>query len=293
MVLRSMTGFGRGDAEQNGRRFDVEIRCVNNRHLDLKLKLPAGMQVLEERIRRAVMSMHNRGRVDLQLKIRGGANSARRVHLNEELAESYCEAIIRLSRRLGLEPALTAEQVASFPEVITREEEQEDVEALWPPVEKSVRMALEGCETMRLQEGAALSADLGGRLAAFADGVSEIERRLPELVVRRQRVLKERLDKLLGDVSIDQERLAQEVAILADKSDVTEEIVRLHSHIEQFSSFLSEEGAVGRKLDFLVQEFLREVNTIASKINDTEVARVTVELKSELEKIREQIQNIE
>jgi len=288
-----MTGFGRGEREEGGRVFSVEIRCVNNRYLDVKLKLPRGVQAFEERIRKLVGAVHQRGRVDLQLTINGGGARNQRVLLNEELASSYCEAIMRLSERFGLGLELTPQQLASFPDVMVREEEPEDIEALWIPVEKALREALENCDAMRQQEGGALATDLSLRLDHFADVVSIIEKRIPELVLQRQSALQERLAKLLDSVVLDQDRLAQEVAILADKTDVTEEIVRLHSHMEQFSSFLKEDGAIGRKLDFLIQEFLREVNTTVSKISDAGIAQHTVELKSELEKMREQVQNIE
>lgn len=293
MAVRSMTGFGRGEIEEGGRVFSVEIRCVNNRYLDVKLKLPRGVQAFEERIRKLVGAVHQRGRVDLQLSINGGGARKQRVLLNEELAASYSEALTRLSERFGLGLELTPQELASFPDVMVREEEPEDIEALWIPVEKALQEALENCDAMRQQEGGALATDLLQRLEHFADVVGIIEERIPELVLQRQSALQERLAKLLDSVTLDQDRLAQEVAILADKTDVTEEIVRLHSHMEQFSSFLKEDGAIGRKLDFLIQEFLREVNTTVSKISDAGIAQHTVELKSELEKMREQVQNIE
>jgi uncharacterized protein (TIGR00255 family) len=288
-----MTGFGRGEIEEGGRVFSVEIRCVNNRYLDVKLKLPRGVQAFEERIRKLVGAVHQRGRVDLQLSINGGGARKQRVLLNEELAASYSEALTRLSERFGLGLELTPQELASFPDVMVREEEPEDIEALWIPVEKALQDALENCDAMRQQEGGALATDLLQRLEHFADVVGIIEERIPELVLQRQSALQERLAKLLDSVTLDQDRLAQEVAILADKTDVTEEIVRLHSHMEQFSAFLKEDGAIGRKLDFLIQEFLREVNTTVSKISDAGIAQHTVELKSELEKMREQVQNIE
>jgi uncharacterized protein (TIGR00255 family) len=288
-----MTGFGRGEIEEGGRVFSVEIRCVNNRYLDVKLKLPRGVQAFEERIRKLVGAVHQRGRVDLQLSINGGGARKQRVLLNEELAASYSEALTRLSERFGLGLELTPQELASFPDVMVREEEPEDIEALWIPVEKALQEALENCDAMRQQEGGALATDLLQRLEHFADVVGIIEERIPELVLQRQSALQERLAKLLDSVTLDQDRLAQEVAILADKTDVTEEIVRLHSHMEQFSAFLKEDGAIGRKLDFLIQEFLREVNTTVSKISDAGIAQHTVELKSELEKMREQVQNIE
>ena len=183
--------------------------------------------------------------------------------------------------------------LASFPDVLVREQESEDLEAVWTVLRRSLEEALMQCETMRRQEGDALLIDLAARLDFFSDVMEQVTVAVPELIAQRKTMLQERLEKLLGNTQLDPLRLAQEVVILADKTDVTEELVRLRSHMQQFRSFLSEDGAVGRKLDFLVQEFLREVNTLASKISDARIAHLMVELKSELEKIREQIQNIE
>jgi uncharacterized protein (TIGR00255 family) len=174
-----------------------------------------------------------------------------------------------------------------------REQKDEDLLVVWELVEKVIDMALDSCDTMRAQEGEVLAADLVARLNYFEKTIQTIEQNIPELLEQRQKNLQERLEKLLANVQLDQARLAQEIAVMADKTDVTEEIVRLRCHIGQFTLFLSEESSIGRKLDFLIQEFLREVNTLASKINDAMVAHLTVDLKSELEKMREQVQNIE
>lgn len=293
MAVRSMTGFGRGEAEAEGRQWTVEIRCVNNRFLDLKTKLPKGYLVLEERIRKKVADYHQRGRVDMVLTVSGDFSDLLHLKVNMGLAESYQQALSQLADKFGVENSVNATQLASYPEVLVREQEEEDLESIWPMVEAAIDGALRSCETMRLQEGAAMVEDLSGRLTLFEQTVEKIALHIPVLLEQRQKALQERLAKLLDNVDVDPQRLAQEVAILADKTDVTEEIVRLKSHMQQFSSFLQEEVAVGRKLDFLIQEFLREVNTMASKISDASIAHLTVELKSELEKMREQVQNIE
>ena len=293
MAVRSMTGFGRGDMEAAGRQWTVEVRCVNNRFLDVKAKLPKGYLVLEERIRKKVGEFHQRGRVDLVLTVSGDFSDLLHVKVNLGLAENYRLALNQLADTFSLDNSINAMQLAAYPEVLVREQEEEDVETLWPMVEEALSGALTECDTMRLQEGAALVEDLSSRLDVFRTTVGKIEAHIPVLVEQRQNSLKERLAKLLDNMEIDPQRLAQEVAILADKTDVTEEIVRLRSHMQQFSAFMHEEVAVGRKLDFLIQEFLREVNTMASKINDASIAHLTVELKSELEKMREQVQNIE
>ncbi|SHO44597.1 YicC/YloC family endoribonuclease [Desulfopila aestuarii] len=293
MAVRSMTGFGRGEAEKSGRLWTVELRCVNNRFLDLKSKLPKGYMILEEPIRKKVSEFHQRGRVDLALSVSGDFSDLLHVKVNLGLAENYRQALGQIADSFKLENTVSLAQLASYPDVLVREQEEEDIEAIWPYVEKALDAALAGCDLMRRQEGAALVDDLTTRLIGFRDTVAMIEKSIPELLQQREKHLQERLEKLLGNVEIDPQRLAQEVAILADKTDVTEEIVRLRSHIQQFENFLHEEAAVGRKLDFLIQEFLREVNTMASKINDAGIAHLTVDLKSELEKMREQVQNIE
>lgn len=293
MACKSMTGFGRGEVASGSRVWMAEVRCVNNRFLDLKIKLPHGYAALEERIRKKVSGYHQRGRVDLLLAVGGDFSDLVKMHVNLELVRAYKLAMEQIAGELGVQAATDLSFVASRPEVLVQEQQGEDMEAVWPFLEQALEQALVGCEVMRQQEGAALVRDLSARLQVFAQTIEQIAAAIPELLRQRELVLGERLQKLLGNVQLDEQRLCQEVAILADKTDVTEEIVRLRSHIGQLHSFLTEKEAVGRKLDFLLQEFLREVNTIASKINDAGIAYLAVELKSELEKMREQIQNIE
>ncbi len=293
MTLKSMTGFGRGELTSGGRVWTAEVRCVNNRYLDIKMKLPRAYSALEDRIRRKVGNVFQRGRVDLFLSVSGDFSDLQEIRVNKALAAGYKRALQVLAEEFSLSGDLTPQLLASFPDVLEREQKDEDVDAVWPLVEKTVDEALEQCDAMRFQEGEALTADLTVRLGSFADTVKVIEQSIPQLLEQRLLSLRERVEKLLGNVQLDPVRLAQEMALMADKTDVTEEIVRLHSHIGQFTLFLKEEGGIGRKLDFLIQEFLREVNTLASKINDAATAHLTVELKSELEKMREQVQNIE
>jgi uncharacterized protein (TIGR00255 family) len=293
MAIKSMTGFGRGEGSSGGRVWTAEVRCVNNRYLDLKMKLPRGYTPLEERIRRMVAVTCLRGRIELFLSVSGDFSDLQEVKVNLPLAAAYRSALQTLAGEFALSLDISPQLLASFPEVLNREQRDEDLEIIWPLVERVVGAALEQCDTMRLQEGDALAADLGSRLQAFTATVDTIEKSVPELLEQRRLALAERLEKLLGNVQLDPARLVQEVAIMADKTDVTEEIVRLRCHLKQFGVFLLEDGGVGRKLDFLIQEFLREVNTLASKINDAVLAHLTVDLKSELEKMREQVQNIE
>lgn len=293
MTIKSMTGFGRGELETDGRVWTAEVRCVNNRYLDLKMKLPRGYALLEEKIRKKVSETYLRGRVDIFLSVSGDFSDLQEVKVNLPLAEGYINALQLLSGQFGLKEVITTQMVASYPDVMVREQKDDDLIAAWGIVEKVIDAALENCDTMRTQEGKILAADLMTRLSFFENTIDTIEKSIPELLEQRLKNLQERLEKLLANVQLDPTRLVQEVAVMADKTDVTEEIVRLRCHIGQFKLFLGEESGIGRKLDFLIQEFLREVNTLASKINDAAVAHLTVDLKSELEKMREQVQNIE
>ncbi len=293
MAVNSMTGFGRGETSNGGRNWTIEVRCVNHRYLDLKMKLPRGYSVLEEKIRKKVSGYHQRGRVDLFLSVSGDFSDLIEVKIDLDLARGYKDALLTLSEEFGFEESNSAALLASFPDVLTREQKDEDLDEIWPFLDKCLEEALGDCGLMRLQEGENLAEDLRGRLGVFSETVDIIETAIPGLLLTRENNLRERLAKLLNNVQLDPARLAQEVAVMADKTDVTEEIVRLRCHITQFETFLKDGSGIGRKLDFLIQEFLREVNTLASKINDATIAHHMVDLKSELEKMREQVQNIE
>ncbi len=293
MACKSMTGFGRGEAEAGGRQWVAEIRCVNHRYLDLKIKLPKGYAGLEKQARDMVVSTLQRGRVDVSLTVAGDFSDLQKIEVNSSLASTYRDALAKLGKTLNLEDDTTLSHLASYPDVMLLTKQSEDLDAVWPIMKQALGAAVSTCDTMRSQEGDAMAEDLHGRLNSFAELVQRIGDSIPELLERREETLHERLQKLLDNIQLDPGRLAQEVAILADKTDVTEEIVRLESHINQFRSFLEADEATGRKLDFLLQEFLREVNTMASKINDAAIAHIAVDLKAELEKMREQVQNIE
>lgn len=293
MTVKSMTGFGRGETEKDGRIWTAEIRCVNNRFLDINIKLPRSYASLEERIRKKISELHQRGRVDVFLNVQGDFSDLDEIIVNTNLAGRYREALAKMAIKLQLDDNTSLAQLASYPDVIIRQQQSEDLETVWQNISGAVEEALANCEKMRQSEGVALLADLQQRLNGFTSNVKKIETIIPDLVSKREQSLRERLEKLLPQVEIDPLRIHQEIAVMADKTDVTEELVRLRSHLNQFEQIMAEEGIVGRKLDFLIQELLREVNTLASKINDAETAHLTIDLKSELEKIREQVQNIE
>jgi len=293
MPSKSMTGFGCGEAEAKGRRWTVEIRCVNHRYLDLKIKLPKGYAGLEEKVRKCLTAVLVRGRVDVALSVSGDFSDLQEIEANHSLALTYRDTLAKLACQLDLPNDVSLLRLASYPDVLVLNQRAEELDEVWPPMKEALLEALGTCDRMRSEEGDAMAADLQERLSQFAEVIQKIEERIPELLLEREAKLKERLEKLLGNVQLDAQRMAQEIAILSDKTDVTEEIVRLSSHINQFRAFLESEEATGRKIDFLLQEFLREVNTMASKINDADIAHLTVDLKAELEKMREQVQNIE
>ncbi len=293
MALKSMTGYGRAETESQGRVWAVEVKSVNNRFLDAKIKLPRNYTVLEDRVRKKVGNYHQRGRVDLTISVSGDFSDLVKIDVDLNLARTYKERLNRLAEELEIDSRTNLSMLVSLPDVLTREQQTEDLEAIWPLLETIIDDGFQQCREMRVREGQALTADLTERLHIFTTVLDSIEQTIPTIIADRESGLKERLEKLLSTIDLDPARLAQEVAVLADKSDVTEEMVRLRSHIGQFEDLLRSSEPVGRKLDFLIQEFLREVNTIASKINDADTAHKAVNLKSELEKMREQVQNIE
>ena len=292
----SMTGFGRGEATGENSSWVVEIRSVNHRYLDISNKLPRRFIGWEDSIKKEIASFHTRGRVDVYVTFKDEGVGEAKLKADLGLAREYLSCLKEISEDLSIagEPDLT--MVASYRDIISPVDDEiggELLDELWPILKEAIVAALEECRNMRQREGEILQKDLLQRLVNFQQTIDNIEKSLPQIIEKRQNTLKERLDNLLSGVDIDPVRLAQEVAIIVDKSDVSEEIVRLRSHVDQFKGFLELDEPVGRRLDFLVQEFLREVNTIASKISNSETAHLTVGMKNDLEKIREQVQNLE
>jgi uncharacterized protein YicC (UPF0701 family) len=268
-----MTGFGRGTVTADKVNWSVELRSVNHRYLDISIKSPRSFMAWDDRIRKDISSVHSRGRVDVFVTFNDTGIEGTRLRSDVVLAkESAYRDIIA---------------------PVDEENDTDELEEFWPDLKSALHDALNECLDMRRREGEVLLDDLTARLSAFEKMIDEIEGSLPLIIEKRKQLLEERLGNLLSSVDIDPLRLAQEVAILVDKSDVSEELVRLRSHMEQFRGFLNLDEPVGRRLDFLVQEFLREVNTISSKINHAETAHLIVSMKNDLEKIREQVQNLE
>lgn len=288
----SMTAFGRGESGGE-RRWTVELRSVNHRFCDVRVKMPREYAILEDRIKKEVAAVFSRGHIDAMVILSGGKTQRAQARVDLELAGQYLACLEQLQQSLNLDGKPSLAMLASLPDVITEDKMDENLDEVWCEIREAVVGALAACERMRSDEGQILKTDLLARLMVFESTVEFIAHAIPGLVTRREDQLKERLAALLQGVELDPIRLAQEVAIMADRYDVTEELVRLRSHIQQFRAFMELGEPVGRRLDFLLQEFLREINTMASKINDTEVTHKTVELKNEVEKIREQVQNLE
>ena len=292
----SMTGFGRGAAGGSGSTWTVELRSVNHRYLDISIKLPRRFAGWDERIKKEIAGVHSRGRIDLFIAYNDAGSEAARLQVDLELAKDYLRCLKQVAEELSLRGKPDLNMLAAYRDIISPVDDEcgaEVLESVWPALQEALGESLRECLEMRRNEGDALREDLLARLLVFQEKVDAIEESLPQIIEKKEKTLKERLDNLLNGIDIDPVRLAQEVAILVDKSDVTEEIVRLRSHVEQFHGFLNIDEPVGRRLDFLVQEFLREVNTIASKINHAGTAHLIVGMKNDLEKIREQVQNLE
>ncbi len=289
----SMTSFGRGECRTGDKTWTVEIRSVNHRYRDINVKMPRSLGAIEERINKEISTLHSRGKIDVMINLvdEGSARVSLRADL--QLAREYYRCFKEISLELGIVNSADLPLISSFKDVITSVDKQEDLDEIWRAIREALKNALTEALHMREAEGKALKDDLVYRLDTISTTTAGIEESIPELIKKRETVLKERLDNLLNGVDIDPVRLAQETAIIADKSDVTEELVRLRSHVAQFSRFLELKEPVGRRLDFLLQEFNREVNTMASKIGNSEVTHLTVDLKNEIEKMREQVRNLE
>jgi len=290
---KSMTAFGRGEAGPPERRWVVELRSVNHRFRDIKLKMPRRLAPLEERVKKEIGAVFSRGHVDVMVTAAGGQAEWMEYTVDMSLARGYYRCLLELCRGLSLPETPGLAAVLEEKNIVVPVERRDDLDLLWPELRDAVRQAAAAADAMRRDEGASLKDELLGRLEGFEATVSRIEAAVPELTRKKETALKDRLGKLLEGVDIDPARLAQEVAILVDKADITEELVRLKSHIGQFRGFMEIDEPVGRRIDFLLQEFLREINTMASKINDAAITHLTVDLKNEVEKMREQAANLE
>lgn len=292
-MLRSMTGFGRGENTGRVKQVTVEIKAVNNRFGEVQIRLPYPYVVLEERIKRFILSQLSRGRIDVFIKLKDTNLRPRELQVDKDLAVNYYKTLEDLATITEIPCDVNVLQIAQFPDVLTMCEQEEEIEKIWEDIFPALQEAVAVLLEMRETEGKKLKEDLLERLQFLQHIHAKILAKSPQVVEIYRDKLAARIQELMVEENIDKERLALEVALFADKCNIDEELVRLNSHFLQFAQNLKEDMAVGRKLDFLLQEINREVNTIGSKANDLEITQAVVELKSELEKIREQVQNIE
>ncbi len=292
-MLHSMTAFGRGEAEADGFRFTVEVRSVNHRFCDIQVKLPRRYSRFEEEIRKRVASAFSRGRIEVTVTADEALEKAEHLTVDLELTKTYVRLLRSLQEELDLGGDVRLEALLTFRDIFTVKEDEATHERAWAVLAGALNGAVTGCLQMRAEEGAAIAADFSQRLQHLDDLVGEIEARAPVVTQEARDRVRERIQVLLGDVPLDEARLAQEAAILADKNDITEELVRLRSHLQQFRDQCQADGARGRQLEFLLQEIHREINTVGSKANDLAVAQRVIQAKAELERVREQVQNVE
>lgn len=292
-MIKSMTGFGRASKEIDGYVITVELKSVNHRYFEFNCRLPRQYGFVEDKLKSFINSRVSRGKVDCFLTIEALNTDDANVVVNHTLASAYINALKEIADTYELKEDFGAASISRYPDVLVVKKAEEDEEKIWSYIKSAADEAIEKFIEMRAAEGAKMKEDVLSRSNYILDCVSFIEERSPQTVKEYNDKLIARVHELLGDVSLDEGRILQEVAVFADKVAVAEETVRLRSHIEQLHSFLESEEAIGRKMDFLVQEMNREANTIGSKANDVDIARKVVDIKAEIEKIREQIQNIE
>ncbi len=293
-VIKSMTGFGRGESFNELQNFNVEIKTVNHRYNDIIIKMPKHLNYLEEEIKKLIKAKILRGRVEVFIKLEYDEGSASKVNVDLPLARAYRDAIQELQDDLGMEDILNIRDLLRFTDIIKTEKIEMDEDETWNILKSALIDAIEEVVLMREKEGIELSNDIKVQVEKIETYLEEIQSRSGTVVEEAKEKLELRISELLdSEYEIDEEKLANEIVFLADKSDINEEIVRFKSHIDQLLNTIKEDDAVGRRLDFLIQEINREVNTIGSKSSDIEITRNVVNIKSEIEKIREQVQNIE
>ncbi len=293
-MIRSMTGFGHGEVSNDkNQKVTVEMKSVNHRYCDISLKLPKKLAMFEANIRNIMKEYASRGKIDIYVSYEDLSETAVSLHYNQAMAEEYMQVFKKMQEDFNIETKITAEALAKYPEVVTIEEVQQDEEVWWELLEVALRQAAEKFVETRTIEGANLKRDLLGKLDQMAADVAFIEERSPQIIAEYRSKLEEKVKEFLEDSTIEENRIAAEVTLYADKIAVDEEIVRLQSHISSMTDVLESDESIGRKLDFMAQEMNREANTILSKSSDVDLADHAIELKTNVEKVREQIQNIE
>lgn len=291
--MKSMTGFGRSKLEENSREYIVEIKSVNHKYSDISIKMPRNIMCFEEKIKKNISSNISRGKVDVFITFNNYSNEGKNVIINKELAKNYINQLIELADETGLDKNIQLTEITKMPDVLQLKIEDDESDVIWQELEKCVNQAVRNFVQMREIEGEKIKQDLSTRICSIEKLVNRIFSNTTGLLEEYVVKLKERVKEVLQTDIVDETRLAQEIVIYSDKCSVEEELTRLHSHIGQFKDLLETQGPVGKKLDFLIQEMNRETNTIASKSVKLEITNLTIEIKTGLEDIREQIQNIE
>lgn len=292
-MVRSMTGFGRCEITEGGRKAVVEIKSVNHRFLEMAVRMPKKLGSLENRVREEIKAYASRGKIDVSVSYENNEAAAVRLQYNRSVAQNYLDIFAQMQSDFGMENSVGLLDLASLPDVITEQEPETDEEEVWAFLKKAVDGAGEQFAKVRTTEGENLKKDLLGKTSELSALLDTVEKKSPEIVDSYAKKLRERVKSVASEVPVDENRLAQEVVLYADKICVDEEIVRLRSHFSQMQQTLEAGGSVGRKLDFIVQEMNRETNTILSKIDDISLSQTAIEMKTGIEKIREQIQNLE
>ena len=292
-MIKSMTGFGRCEVAENNRKFTVEMKSVNHRYLDFNIKMPKKLNFFESAIRTELKQYISRGKVDIFITYEDFTESNTSIRYNREVAAEYLRYLNQMSEEFGLENDVRVSTLSKYPEVFTMEEQNIDEEELWKELQKAVVGAAQGFVQTRIVEGENLKNDLLEKLEGMLLLVDKIAERYPGIQTEYRDKLAEKVRELIGDAQVDENRLLTEVAVFADRICVDEELVRLRSHIETTARTLKEGGSIGRKLDFIAQEMNREANTILSKANDLATSNIAIDLKTDIEKVREQVQNIE
>ncbi len=292
-MLKSMTGFGRSQVNENGYEISCELKGVNHRFFDVHIRIPRRYAFLEDRVKDELKKNLSRGRLEISINIEKTNESARNIKVDKDLAMAYYNSLKDLAENLNISPDITVVDIFRLPDIFNLADQEEDPELIWLVLKKTLDVAISSLVEMRCKEGANLGKDILARNAYILSEVEILEKRSPLVAQEYQEKLRNRINEMLSSSVFDEGRLLQEVAIFADKASITEEIVRLKSHIKHLDELLQDGDSIGRKCDFLVQEMFREINTVASKANDIQMSQVVVEVKAELEKIREQLQNIE
>lgn len=292
-MIKSMTGFGAGDAETADFKVHIEVKAVNQRFLETNYHMPYSMNMFENQLTKKIKEYASRGKLDINIRFQDLRDKAVTVKVDKGLVAAYGQALQEISSQLELSAPVTAAQIASYPDVLRLNEENADLEAAQPVLMQAMEQALESFVAMREAEGHNIQRDLLARIGTLENFVGELEKLAPEIVAAYRQRLENLLREYLAKEDIEESRIIQEVALFTDKVNYTEETVRLRSHFDQFRQIITAGEPVGRKLDFLIQEMNREINTVASKANSAGAAQFVVDVKSEIEKIREQIQNIE